>query len=194
MLLLSCVLLLPSWHGSVPLTLVAWTLFTYTSLSTFGSIKEFIIQSRIRQVYLMIWDLSLSIQSSDILFWSIFIWNLHVLGLIFTLIIITSFFFAELLINPDNSISESHYPGWHNPLTHSEQLPQAETVIRTWVSPSNLTVLLTSKHDWISTALSLIYSSYECLACSWFRVKRNLGVVILRLRLRAGLWPLFTVQ
>ena len=24
------------------------------------------------------------------------------------------FFLAELLINSDNSISESHYPGWHN--------------------------------------------------------------------------------
>ena len=44
-------------------------------------------------------------------------------------------------------------------LIHSEQLPHAVTVIRIWLSPSNLTVLLASRHDWMSALRSLMYSS-----------------------------------
>ena len=44
-------------------------------------------------------------------------------------------------------------------LIHSEQLPHAVTVIRIWLSPSNLTVLLASRHDWMSALRSFMYSS-----------------------------------
>ena len=182
MLLLRRVLLLLAWHGShcgsELLLHIRNTSLIGASWSSF--------QSRIKEIYLMIWEISLGI-----LYW--FIWNLHFLSPKLTLTMIT--FLAELLNSSADLISESYYPSWHNAPSHTLWTVATGRDCYKYLglpfqphSPSNLQTRL-------NIHCSVLYVLFIWVS-SVFMVsgEAKSGCCHVETKTKGSTWPLFTVQ